>query len=93
MSQSSNGVCGSFTQILYEYIPQQGFVSYQTFSSVSYCSDWQGWEIDGEHYMSILQYGNAACNVQVTVTNTLYKWNQTTELYIPYQTYDSFGGV
>ena len=80
-----------FDQVLYEYIPEQGFIPYQTFSNVPYCRDWDGWEIDGSYYMAIMSYGNGAC-VAVTMTNTVYKWNETTQLWQPFQTFNTIKG-
>ena len=78
-------------QVLYEYIPGQGFVPYQTFGSTPWCRDWDGWEIDGSYYMAIMSFGNAACD-SVTMTNTVYKWNESTQLWQPFQTFTTTKG-
>ena len=75
-------------------MPGKGFISYQNFSNVSYCADWQGWKINNEYFMTMLQWGNSyqTCSGTYTMTNTIYKWNHNTQFYEPFQTYQSFLG-
>ena len=86
------GICGPFTQVLYEYIENEGFIPYQNFSNISYCVDWQGWEINNQHFMSILSGGNMSCHITYNVTNTVYKWDTNTQLYLPFQYYHTVNG-
>ena len=90
-SQNNNG-CGPFNQTLYEYIPGYGFISYQTFPGLSLCRAWEGWEINNEHFMTILQLGTSQCLGNTIVTNPVFKWNQTLQMYTIYQNYTSIGG-
>ena len=80
-------------QTLYEYIPSQGFVLYQVFPSLPSCADWDAWEINNEHYMSILSLtDNFKCQNNTVTNSYVYKWDQTNQIYVLFQTYQTFTG-